>query len=295
MVRLLARDAAARAPGAAAPRWWSCADASAFGDAFLLERTLRGAACRRRLRRSSASHFSAKNLAAIAPGQWHGPIESGYGAHLVFVSGRTEGRVPRLDEVREAVVREWDNARRQAANDTLYEGMLKRYTVTIEPPPIVTVEHSPPPSIARNDALADRHGCLPGIAPASAFANEVRPGVPRAPPDGARYLRRTVEDPWSRREPAAGTLRGASRELHRASRPPRAEMIGNAFTERWTVQVRLGTGSAGTIHIAGLMATMTDVLVLAGTPRWHRAGRPTDTVSAVVFRRSGAATRRKWR
>ena len=41
---------------------------------------------------------------------------------------------------------------------------------------------------------------------------------------------------------------------------PRASMINNAFTERWTVTCAGGL-SGGTIHIAGLSATMTDVLV----------------------------------
>jgi len=41
---------------------------------------------------------------------------------------------------------------------------------------------------------------------------------------------------------------------------PRASMINNAFTERWTVKCAGGL-SGGTIHIAGLSATMTDVLV----------------------------------
>jgi hydrogenase/urease accessory protein HupE len=42
--------------------------------------------------------------------------------------------------------------------------------------------------------------------------------------------------------------------------PPRASMVNNAFTERWTVK-RAGGLTGGTIHIAGLTATMTDVLV----------------------------------
>ena len=42
--------------------------------------------------------------------------------------------------------------------------------------------------------------------------------------------------------------------------PPRASMVNNAFTERWTVR-RAGGLTGGTIHIAGLTATMTDVLV----------------------------------
>jgi hydrogenase/urease accessory protein HupE len=37
-------------------------------------------------------------------------------------------------------------------------------------------------------------------------------------------------------------------------------MVNNAFTERWTVK-RAGGLTGGTIHIAGLTATMTDVLV----------------------------------
>lgn len=41
---------------------------------------------------------------------------------------------------------------------------------------------------------------------------------------------------------------------------PRATMVNNAFTERWTVK-RAGGLTGGTIHIAGLSATMTDVLV----------------------------------
>jgi hydrogenase/urease accessory protein HupE len=41
---------------------------------------------------------------------------------------------------------------------------------------------------------------------------------------------------------------------------PRGTMINNALAERWTVQ-RAGGLNGGTIHIAGLSATMTDVLV----------------------------------
>jgi HupE / UreJ protein len=41
---------------------------------------------------------------------------------------------------------------------------------------------------------------------------------------------------------------------------PRASMANNAFSERWTIK-RPGGLIGGTIHIAGLTATMTDVLV----------------------------------
>lgn len=68
----------------------------------------------------------------VKPGQWQGPIESGYGVHLVFVSERTAGRQPELADVRDVVVREWTNARRLEGNAKFYAELLKRYTVIIE-------------------------------------------------------------------------------------------------------------------------------------------------------------------
>ena len=108
------------------------ADVSALGDAFLLGHTF-AALTTAEVSTQFGEQFAAQ-LAELSPGQWQGPVESGYGVHLVLVSDRTEGRVPRLDEVRDAVAREWDNARRLVANDTLYEEMLKRYAVSIEAP-----------------------------------------------------------------------------------------------------------------------------------------------------------------
>ena len=110
------------------------ADVSALGDSFLLEHTF-AAASGSEVAKQFGEKFAAK-LDELAPGQWQGPVESGYGVHLVFVSERTEGRLPALAEVRDAVRREWANARRLEANEKLYEAMLKRYVVTIERPQV---------------------------------------------------------------------------------------------------------------------------------------------------------------
>jgi hypothetical protein len=74
----------------------------------------------------------AQRLGELPTGQWQGPVESGYGVHLVFVSERTEGRMPTLQEVRDTVRREWANARRLEANEQFYQALVRRYTVTIE-------------------------------------------------------------------------------------------------------------------------------------------------------------------
>ncbi len=73
-------------------------------------------------------------LGGLPLGQWQGPMESAYGAHLVFVSEHMGGRVPALAEVHDAVRREWDEAHRREANNKFYAELLKHYTVTIEKP-----------------------------------------------------------------------------------------------------------------------------------------------------------------
>jgi hypothetical protein len=108
------------------------ADVSELGDPFLLEHTF-VALTAGEVVKQFGEKFAAK-LGELPRDQWQGPVESGYGVHLVFVSETTEGRVPTLEEVRDAVRREWANARRLEANEQFYQDLLKRYTVTIERP-----------------------------------------------------------------------------------------------------------------------------------------------------------------
>ena len=103
-----------------------------LGDPFPLEHEFEHASARE-VRNAFGETFAAA-LGNLSPGQWQGPVESGYGVHVVFLAERTEGRVPRLEDVREAVRREWANARRLEADAQFYHALLRRYTVTIERP-----------------------------------------------------------------------------------------------------------------------------------------------------------------
>lgn len=76
----------------------------------------------------------AEALDKATPGQWTGPIRSGFGVHLIRVLERKAGRVPALDEVRDAVAREWANAKRKELESRRLEELLMRYEVTIETP-----------------------------------------------------------------------------------------------------------------------------------------------------------------
>jgi hypothetical protein len=106
------------------------ADLSALGDSLMLEPEYADLPASEVARQFGGAF--AKALGGLEPGRWLGPVESGYGVHLVFVRERADGRLPALAEVREAVRREWDNAHRVAANEAFYSELLKRYRVTIE-------------------------------------------------------------------------------------------------------------------------------------------------------------------
>ena len=67
-------------------------------------------------------------------GEWAGPIDSSLGAHYVRVSERTPAATPPLGAVRDQVVREWENDRRQRARNDAYARMRGRYDVSIEAP-----------------------------------------------------------------------------------------------------------------------------------------------------------------
>ena len=68
-------------------------------------------------------------------GAWTGPIASAFGLHVVRVSERREGRSPALGEVRDAVMREWTNDKRNELENEHLTALLKRYEVTVESVP----------------------------------------------------------------------------------------------------------------------------------------------------------------
>jgi hypothetical protein len=113
----------------------SKADLGTVGDPFLLEHSFQAVPASE-IAKQFGEAFATK-LAELPLGGWQGPVASGYGAHLVSIADRTEGGIPPLDAVRDAVRREWENARRLDANEAFYQGLLKQYAVTIEtvPPP----------------------------------------------------------------------------------------------------------------------------------------------------------------
>jgi hypothetical protein len=104
--------------------------AAESGDASMLPASLPLSPLRE-IARVFGDDFAAEAV-KLTPGGWVGPIESGFGLHLVFVETREDGRLPALAEVRDAVRNDWQAARRAEANETFYQQLLARYEVTVD-------------------------------------------------------------------------------------------------------------------------------------------------------------------
>jgi parvulin-like peptidyl-prolyl isomerase len=67
----------------------------------------------------------ADEILALDPGAWRGPVKSGYGFHLVFVTQRTATAAKSFDLVKDAVLAEW-RAEKQAELSRDYLAELRR-------------------------------------------------------------------------------------------------------------------------------------------------------------------------
>jgi peptidyl-prolyl cis-trans isomerase C len=73
-------------------------------------------------------------LEKLKPGSWQGPIESGYGWHLVFVDTVIPGRIPAFEEMEPDVKTAWLGEQKATAWQKAYAEMRAKYTVLLPAP-----------------------------------------------------------------------------------------------------------------------------------------------------------------
>jgi peptidyl-prolyl cis-trans isomerase C len=71
-------------------------------------------------------------VVSLEPGEWQGPLESGYGLHLVKVYNRVESRVPDWSEVGKQIHADMLYEARKAAEDQFYQEIAGRYRVVYD-------------------------------------------------------------------------------------------------------------------------------------------------------------------
>lgn len=76
----------------------------------------------------------------LEPGQWHGPVLSGYGVHLVYVHAMQAAPPPVFADVEQAVFEDWQAEQQAQFNEDFFQSLKSRYQIVIEPAPGVVPE-----------------------------------------------------------------------------------------------------------------------------------------------------------
>jgi peptidyl-prolyl cis-trans isomerase C len=124
-----AREDAARALAKLAGQPQDSKRAASLADPFMSQDYYRD-----RTSEEMAKEFGPQFALAIfqlKPGSWRGPIESGYGWHLVFVDSLIPGRIPDFEEVESDVKIAWLGEQKEQAWRKAYQDMRAKYTVLL--------------------------------------------------------------------------------------------------------------------------------------------------------------------
>jgi hypothetical protein len=70
-----------------------------------------------------------KGLIEVETGPWAGPIQSGYGIHLVQVRTFEPSRTPPLSEIHSDVLRDWRRAASEDLAEAQYDSLVKNYEI----------------------------------------------------------------------------------------------------------------------------------------------------------------------
>jgi hypothetical protein len=84
----------------------------------------------------------AANVVGLAEGEWHGPILSGYGVHLIYIHARVEPPMPSFESVEDLVRQDWVTDRRRQMSEEFFNELLDSYEVIIEQPDGTSVDRA---------------------------------------------------------------------------------------------------------------------------------------------------------
>jgi hypothetical protein len=86
----------------------------------------------------------AQEIFKLKPGSWQGPIESGYGWHLVWIDSLAPKRVPAFEEIEAQVKTAWIEEQRAEFKRQAFEGMRARYEIFLPAPETKTATGNGP-------------------------------------------------------------------------------------------------------------------------------------------------------
>jgi len=80
------------------------------------------------LNRQLGINFS-ESLERIETGSWFGPVQSGFGYHLIYLTEKTGPQIPDIDSVKNDLLRDMEYDNQRNLNDLIFEELKKNYSI----------------------------------------------------------------------------------------------------------------------------------------------------------------------
>ena len=103
------------------------------GDRLMLQNHF-SSASEAEVRRQMGSGFAAAIL-ELEPGRWHGPVQSGFGVHLVYLHELKEGAVPPWDTLKDKVQVDWEDQNREEFSAQFLGELREGFEIVIDEVP----------------------------------------------------------------------------------------------------------------------------------------------------------------
>ena len=71
-------------------------------------------------------------LQSLEINKWVGPILSGFGHHLVYITHKTEPQLPPFDTIKKAVLRDFEYDNQKEIDEAIYQELKKKYEIEID-------------------------------------------------------------------------------------------------------------------------------------------------------------------
>jgi len=96
----------------------------------------------------------AESVMDLKTGQWHGPVLSGYGTHLVYVFEYQESPPPDFADVETVVFEDWKSERRETFNADFLDSLKKRYDIVIDEIPVDRILETTTESVTEQETVS---------------------------------------------------------------------------------------------------------------------------------------------
>jgi len=77
------------------------------------------------------SKFS-ESIQKLETNKWVGPVPSGFGYHLVFITNKTEPKIPSFESIKKTLTRDFEYDNQKEVDEAIYKALKRQYDIHID-------------------------------------------------------------------------------------------------------------------------------------------------------------------